>query len=92
MLCCYEIIVALRGPTFFWCAMQYFAIFVSIVLKALWLYPGYSGNANFLFNQHLIFLLSSGSLVAQFAASALRLERAKKTAAVPTVVAAEGKR
>ena len=51
-----------------------FSLAVSPAMKWLWLSAG-SGNANFMLNQHLIFAVSSGALVAEFVLASLRLRR-----------------
>jgi hypothetical protein len=54
--------------------LQTFALAVSPAMKWLWLSEG-SGNANFMLNQHLLFTVASGALVAEFVTASLRLRR-----------------
>jgi len=55
-------------------ALHCFSLAVSPAMKWLWLGAG-SGNANFMLNQHLLFAVSSGALVAEFVLASLRLRR-----------------
>lgn len=76
-----DVIAEMRG-VLFWMGLQAFSLAVSPLMKRLWLVDRI-GNANFMFNQHLIFTLASGALVAEFVAAALRVER-KRGAAFKT--------
>ena len=55
-----------------------FSLAVSPAMKWLWL-GAQSGNANFMLNQHLLFAVSSGALVAEFVLAALRVRRRART-------------
>jgi uncharacterized iron-regulated membrane protein len=61
---------------------------VSPLMKAQWLAPPHSGNANLLFNTQLLFAVGCGSLVAEFVAGALRLERRGRAARKAAAAAA----
>lgn len=63
--------------TTFWFGMHYFSYFASFFMKNLWLSNGNirGGNANFMFNQHLIFNLCNGALIAEYTGAILRLYR-----------------
>ena len=63
----------MRGA-YLWLGILTMTVTVSPIMKHTWLGP-LSGNANFLFNQQLMFTVAAGSLVAEFVAAALRLER-----------------
>ena len=60
-----------------WLGLLAVCIAVAPVVKASWLAPPF-GNPNLLFNLQLVFAVSCGSLVAEFAAGALRLARRER--------------
>ena len=55
-----------------WIGLLAFCVAISPVMKYIWIHA-ISGNANFLFNQQLIFALSAGSLTAEFVAAGVRV-------------------
>ena len=81
-LACPNEVAEMRG-LFLPLGLQTFALAVSPAMKYLWLSEG-SGNANFMLNQHLLFTVASGALVAEFVAASLRLRRRARVAARAT--------
>jgi hypothetical protein len=81
LLTCPDVVRAMRGNFMWWVGLHAFAAGVSPGMKALWLGGNAAGNANFMFNQHLLFAFAAGTLLAEFAAAALRVERQRKAAA-----------
>jgi hypothetical protein len=81
-LACPNEVAEMRG-LFLPLGLQTFALAVSPAMKYLWLSEG-SGNANFMLNQHLLFTVASGALVAEFVAASLRLRRRTRAAARAT--------
>lgn len=75
-LSCPNEVAQMRAP-YFWFWLQFFSLAVSPAMKSFWLNEGY-GNANFMFNQHLIFALAGGALTADFVAGSFRLQRLQK--------------
>lgn len=71
-----------RG-VFLWAGLHAFATLAAVAFKGLWLSRG-TGNANFLFNAHLTTLAAAGSVVADYVAAALRLQRRARDAAAVT--------
>ncbi len=71
-------VVAEMSAPLLWLGLSHFALAVAPLMKALWLGEGGEGNANFLFNQSVLFALSVGCLVADFLAAALRLRRRER--------------
>lgn len=76
ILSCPNEVEQMRAP-YFWFWLQFFSLAVSPAMKSFWFTEGY-GNANFLFNQHLIFTLAGGAIIADFVAGTFRLSRLKK--------------
>ena len=80
LMLCYPTIIHDMKNVSFWFGMQYFGLIASYFMKNLWLTASgiRGGNANFMFNQHLIFNLCSGALIAEFTATILRLYRQQR--------------
>jgi len=76
MLACPREVREMRA-SFLWLGLHAFSLAVSPTMKALWLGEG-SGNANFLLNQHLIFSVASGAVVAEFVGASLRAGRRER--------------
>jgi hypothetical protein len=76
ILSCRSEVEQMRAP-YFWFWLQFFSLAVSPAMKSFWFNEGY-GNANFMFNQHLIFTLAGGAIIADFVAGSFRLQRIKK--------------
>lgn len=74
-----DVVREMRG-CYLWLGLLALPVAVSPLMKLVWL-RHLSGNANFLFNQQLIFTVAGGSLVAEFVAAALRLERRDRASA-----------
>ena len=71
--------IAEMRHVYLWLGLLVLPIIVSPAMKHLWLGP-VSGNANFMFNQQLLFALAGGSLTAEFVAAGLRLQRRERAA------------
>ncbi len=73
----HDVAAEMSGP-FLWLGLSHFALAVGPIMKGLWLGASGIGNANFLFNQTVVFALSCGCLVAEYLAAALRLRRRER--------------
>ena len=82
MLACAPAVAADVRNVKLWLGLLAFCVGVSPTMKHIWLHTA-SGNANFLFNQQLLFALCTGSVTAEYTAAALRVTKAARRGRPP---------